>query len=109
MQYTSTIPLSKYGIKGLYISFVILRTKQTAAVARAQKQLLGGRTLRTELHRGGDRLDAAGALGGRHTLQPSVELNCPSRKSPVLAVDRHARPDKSAIEKRFTVENAKAA
>jgi hypothetical protein len=34
---------------------------------------------------------------------------CPGRKPPFWAVKRHARPYKSTIESRFTVENAKGA
>ena len=33
--------------------------------------------------------------------------HCPGRKSPFLAVKRHARPYKSAIQTRFTMGNAK--
>jgi hypothetical protein len=35
--------------------------------------------------------------------------HCPGQKPPFLAVTRPARPYKTAIESRFTVENAKAA
>jgi hypothetical protein len=38
-----------------------------------------------------------------------LRLHCPGRKPPFLAVKRPARPYKSAIQNRFTVENAKGA
>jgi hypothetical protein len=37
------------------------------------------------------------------------ELHCMGRKPPFWAVKRTARPYKSAIETRFTIENAKGA
>ena len=33
--------------------------------------------------------------------------HCPGRKPPFLVVKRHAHPYKTAVQKQFTVENAK--
>jgi hypothetical protein len=41
--------------------------------------------------------------------QLHAEHDCPARKPPFLAVKRPARPYKTAIRNRFTLENAKAA
>jgi hypothetical protein len=39
----------------------------------------------------------------------SSEIHCPGRNPPFLAVKRPARPHKSAIQTRVTMENAKGA
>jgi hypothetical protein len=49
-------------------------------------------------------LKAASAVRGRGAFS-----TCPGRKPPFLAVKRPPRPYKIAIQKPFTVENAKGA
>ena len=41
-------------------------------------------------------------------MKSQLPRTCPGRKSPFLMVKRSARPYKSAIQNRFTTENAKA-
>ena len=55
---------------------------------------------------GGQRVDGLVEL----LVEPGADpADCPGREPPFLVVKRNARPHRSAIQNRFTMENAKGA